>query len=118
LKKGIAERKTVEQALKKSAGHHARLLKESRRLQIHLRHLTHQILSAQELERKRISRELHDEVAQTLLGINVRLLTLKKEAVVNTEAIKNEIASTQRLVEKSVKSMNRFAREFGKHHES
>ena len=117
LKQGIAQRKAVEQALKKSAGHYARLVKESRRLQKHLRHLTHQILSAQEAERKKISRELHDEVAQTLLGINVRLLTLKKEATVNTEDLKNEIASTQRLVEKSVKTMSRFAREFGNHHD-
>ena len=46
----------------------------------HLRRLTHQILSAQEAERKKISHELRDEIAQTLLGINVRLLTLKRAA--------------------------------------
>jgi len=114
LKQGVAQRKTVEQALKKSAGHYARLVKESRRLQKHLRQLTHQILSAQEAERTKISRQLHDEVAQTLLGINVRLLTLKKEATVNMTGLKKEIASTQRLVENSVKTMSRFAREFGK----
>jgi len=116
LKQGIAQRKTVEQALKKSAGHYARLVKKSRRLQKHLRHLTHQILSAQEEERKKVSRELHDEIAQTLLGINVRLLALKNGATANTEDLKKEIASTQRLVGKSVKAMSRFAREFGKQH--
>jgi len=118
LKRGIVQRKTVEKALKKSAGHYARLVKESRRLQKHLRHLTHQILSAQEEERKKTSRELHDEVAQTLLGINVRLLTLKKDATANKEGLKKEIASTQRLVRKSVKTMGRFAREFGKQHDT
>jgi signal transduction histidine kinase len=118
LKQGIVRRKAVEQALKKSAGHYARLLKKSRRLQEYLQHLTHQILSAQEDKRKKISRELHDEVAQTLLGINVRLLTLKKAAAVNTGGLKKEIASTQRLVEKSVKIMSRFAREFGIHNEA
>jgi signal transduction histidine kinase len=118
LKQGIAQRKAVEQSLKKSVGHYARLVRESRRLQKHLKHLTHQILSAQEAERKKISRELHDEVAQTLLGINVRLLTLKKEATVNMVALKKEIASTRRLVKTSAKTMSRFAREFGQRHDT
>ncbi len=100
LKQGIVQRKTVEQALKKSGEHSRKLLKESHRLQKHLQHLTHQILAAQEDKRKKISRDLHDEIAQTLLGINVRLLTLKKEAAINTGGLKKEIASTQRLVDR------------------
>jgi len=116
LKQGIVRRKTVERALKKSTGRYARLAKESRRLDEELRHLAQRLLTAQEAERQQISRELHDEVAQTLLGIHVRLLTLKREATVNTEDLKKEIASTQRLVKKSVQIINRFAREFGKQH--
>jgi signal transduction histidine kinase len=116
LKQGIAQRKAVEHGLQKSAAHHARLLKESRQLQAHLQRLTHRILSAHEAERKKVSRELHDEVAQTLLGINVRLLTLKKGATVNAAGLKKEIASTQQLVEESVRIMNRCSHEFGKHH--
>ena len=116
LKQGIVQRKTVEQALKKSGEHSRKLLKESRRLQKHLQRLTHQILSAQEDKRKKISRDLHDEIAQTLLGINVRLLALKREAAINAHGLKKEIVSTQRLVDKSVKSIKRFAREFGIHH--
>ena len=118
LKQGIVRRRAVEQALRKSGEHSQTLLKESRQLQNHLQHLTHRILSAQEDKRKKISRDLQDEIAQTLLGINVRLLTLKKEAAGNAESLKKEIASTQRLVDKSVKSINRFAREFGKRHET
>jgi signal transduction histidine kinase len=118
LKQGIVQRKGVEQALKKSAGRYARLVKESRRLQKHLRHLTHQLLATQEKRRTKISRKLHDEIAQTLLGINVRLLTLKKEDTVNTKGFKKEIASTQRLVETLVKTMSRFGHEFGKQHDT
>jgi signal transduction histidine kinase len=116
LKQGIVQRKTAEQALRKSGEHSRKLLNESRRLQKHLQRLTHQILSAQEDKRKRISRDLHDEIAQTLLGINVRLVTLKREAAINAGGFKKEIASTQRVVDKSVKSIKRFAREFGIHH--
>ena len=118
LKQGIAQRKTVEKALRASSGHSRKLLAESRRLQKHLQHLTHQILAAQENKRRQISHELQDEIAQTLLGINVRLLSLKKESTLNTESFKKEIASTQRLVDKSVISIKRFAREFKRYHEA
>jgi signal transduction histidine kinase len=115
LKQGIVQRKTVELALKKSGEHSRKLLKESCRLQRHLQHLTHRILSVQEDKRKQMSCDLHDNIAQTLLGINVRLLTLKKEAAINAHGLKKEIVNTQRLVDKSVKSIKRFAREFSIH---
>ncbi len=118
LKQGIVQRKTVEQALKKSVGHSRKLLKESRRVQRHLQRLTHQILSAEEDKRKKISHDLHNEIAQTLLGINVRLLTLKREAAVNADSLNKEIVNTQQLVDKSVKSIKRFAREFGTPHKT
>jgi signal transduction histidine kinase len=116
LRQGIARRQTVEQALRKSAIHHARLLRESRRLQMHLRRLTHRILSAHEAERKQVSHELHDEVAQTLLGINVRLVALKAGAAANMGRLKKEIATTEGLVEESFRTIRRFVREIGRHH--
>ena len=114
LKRGIVQRKAAEEALKKSGKHRASLLERSRLMQEHLRRLTHQILLAQEDKRTKISRKLHDEIAQTLLGINVRLVALKQEATVDTKGLKKEIANTQRLVEKSKKTLSRFADELGK----
>jgi signal transduction histidine kinase len=107
----IAQRKVAEAALAKSEHHYSELLKQSDRLQEQLRRLSRQILMAQEDERKRISRELHDVIAQTLTGINIRLATLKKEAAVNIKGLDRNIARTQRLVEKSVDIVHRFARE-------
>jgi signal transduction histidine kinase len=118
LKLGIVQRKAAEKALKKSGEHFTQLLKESRQLQKHLRHQTHRIMSAQEDERSKISRELYDEVAQTLLGINVRLLTLKKGAASNRKGLKKEIASTQRLVKESVELINRFAHDLDIHEQA
>ena len=111
LKHEIVRRKAAEEALAKSEQHYGLLLEQSRQMQEHLRHLSHQVLSAQEEERKQISRELHDEIAQTLTGINISLATLTKEATINTNSLKKKIASTQQLVEKSMRIVHRFARE-------
>src|SRR5471030_2228174 len=113
LQRGVVRRKVMEQDAEKNGKHHDKCLEESLQLQKRLRQLTHRVMAAQEEERKSISRELQDEIAQTLLGINVRLLTLKQQARNNTKGLKNEIASTQRLVLKSAKSVRRVAREFG-----
>jgi len=107
----ILQRKAVEKRLKNSERHYSNLLKQSDHLQEELRRLSRQILSAQEDERKKISRELHDVIAQTLTGINVRLAKLKQEAAANTKGLDQNIARTQRLVEHSVNIVHRFARE-------
>jgi signal transduction histidine kinase len=111
LKKEIAQRRAMEESLRQSEQQSRQLLEQSRRLQEQLRHLSRQILSTQEEERKKISRELHDVIAQVLTGINVQLATLKAEAAVNTKGLTLNISRTQRMVEKSVDLVHRFARE-------
>jgi len=111
LKQEIVQRKSVEVALKKSEHHYGELLEQSERLQGQLRHLSRKILLAQEEERREISRELHDVIAQTLTGINIRLAALAREAAVNTKGLDRNIARTRRLVEKSVDIVHQFARE-------
>jgi len=105
------QRKAAEDALKEGERHYARLLGRSERLQEQSRQLARQILSAQEEERREISRELHDVIAQTLAGINVQLTALKKEASVTTRGLDVNIARTQLMVEKSVDLVHRFARD-------
>ena len=111
LQQEILQRKSVEESLRKSERHYSQLLEQSRYMQDQLRLLSHQLLSAQEEERKNISRELHDVIAQTLTGINVRLAALKKEAAINIKGLDLNIARTQRLVEHSVDIVHQFARE-------
>jgi signal transduction histidine kinase len=112
VQRGVARRKIMEDAFEKSGRDHKKCLEESLQLQKHLRHLTHQVLAEQEAERKKIGRELQDEILQTLLGINVRLLSLKQESRSSAKNLKNQITSTQRLVVKSAKFVRRAAREF------
>jgi signal transduction histidine kinase len=95
LEQEINRRKTLEQALKAS--------------EHQLRQLSHEILLAQEAERKRISRELHDTVLQTLVGISIHLASLTPKPADNPTSLRRKIAQTQRLVEKSLAMVHRFA---------
>jgi PAS domain S-box-containing protein len=104
LQQEIIQRRATEEKLRQSE-QQARFLMEQ------LRFLSHRILSVQEEERKRISRELHDEITQTLVGINVHLETLSREADVDPKELQKKIARTQKLVEKSVNIAHRFAQE-------
>jgi len=118
LKRSIAQRKAAEQALERSKKHLSKLLDESRRLEKLLRRLTCDVLSAQESEQKKVSRRLRDVIAQTLLGIELRLASLRKSEGATTKIFKKEIAGAQRLMRQSVKAIHRFAREFGRQHEA
>jgi len=95
LEQEIIRRKTLEQALKTS--------------EQQLRQLSHEILLTQEAERKRISRELHDTVLQTLVGISVHLASLTPKPADNPTSLRRKIKETQRLVEKSLAMVHRFA---------
>jgi PAS domain S-box-containing protein len=109
LNREIVRRQTVEQNLKKSERRQSRMLEQSRHMQGQLRDLSHQVLQAQEEERLRISRDLHDEIAQTLVGINVQLATLTREAAGGPKGLQQKIERTQQMVEKSVENVHQFA---------
>ncbi len=117
LQRGVLRRKGMEATLKRSGDKYTRLLKDSL-LPDGLRHLTHQILLAQESERQALSHQLQDQVAQILLGINVRLLVLKQAAKGGSTVLTKEITDTQRLVADSIRTINRFARELELHQET
>jgi signal transduction histidine kinase len=111
LRKEHARREAAELALATSEAKTHGLLADSNRMQDELRHLARQTLSMQEEERKEISRELHDEIAQTLTAINVHLAALMKAASLDANGVRRRIARTQRLVEKSVGVVHKFARD-------
>jgi len=92
------------------------LLRDSRIREQHLRVMAHKILSAIEAERHQMSLQLNDEIAQSLLGINIRILALKQHLAANHADLGQEIAATRRLVEDSTHIISRLTHEFSNQH--
>jgi signal transduction histidine kinase len=110
VQRGADRHKVMADAFEENGRHNHKCLEESLQLQKLLRLLAHRVLAEQEDERKKISQELQDEIAQTLLGINIQLLSLKQNARTTNGGLKQEIASTQRLVLESAGTVRRMAR--------
>lgn len=66
----------------------ARLYTKLQENQEKLRELHHQVLTAQEEERRRISRELHDEIGQALTGLKMKL-----EMILNLSCLHSAVRS-------------------------
>ncbi len=112
LQEGIAKRENLEMELQSKTNLLETLLRESLELQDGLKKLAHGEFTAQEKERLSLSRELVNNIAQTLLGVNVRLINLKHEAKNKGHELKHRIAGTQRAVASSVKTMRQLARKY------
>lgn len=106
----IARRREAEASLKESEQNQHKLLVEAQELHAQLRYLTHQIIQAQEEERKQISRELHDDIAQILAGVKVQLTTLSVTASIQPQDLRRRIRKTKELVGKSIEVVHEFAR--------
>jgi signal transduction histidine kinase len=111
LKTEISRRKAVEKSLRVSELTTKELLEKSRVMEENLRQLSRQLLSAQEEERRKISREMHDVIGQTLTGIGLQLEALKTATAADTKGLQKIITHTQRIVESSVETVHCFARE-------
>jgi signal transduction histidine kinase len=85
------------------------LEKQERQLaEFELRSLSHQLLNAQEEERKNISRELHDEVGQLLTGLRIELGNLQRSAA-GGAAFETRIQEAKDLAEQALRSIRNLA---------
>jgi len=90
----------------------ARDVTEERRLRDNLRLQIHKTLMAQEEERKRIARELHDDVAQSILLLSRQLdILISGNGHKIPEATISELEHIQTLANDTYKSLQRYARD-------
>jgi PAS domain S-box-containing protein len=100
----ISRRQEVEKELIKSERH-------QKQLQQRMKALAKKLLHIQEEERLRISRELHDQVVQTLIGINIRLVIMSAQAAGRDPDFQRQLILTQQLVKNSVDDVHQVARD-------
>jgi PAS domain S-box-containing protein len=90
----------------------ARDVTEERRLRDNLRLQIHKTLMAQEEERKRIARELHDDIAQSILLLSRQLdiLISKNDSKIPKAAV-IELEHIENIANDAYKSIQRYARD-------
>ena len=72
-----------------------------------MRALSSQVISAQEEERKRISRELHDETAQALTSLLIRLRLLQDAR--NLDEVRTGAAELRELIARTLEDVRKLA---------
>jgi signal transduction histidine kinase len=110
LEEEIAELQRAETAMREGKDHYFHLYQNARAMEAKLRELSAQVLSAQEDERKRISRELYDEIGQALVAVKVTIAMLKIRAA-SDPAFQGHVAEAERLLERTMETVHSFARE-------
>lgn len=75
-----------------------------------LRKLTQQLVVVQEEERRRISRELHDEAGQSLIGLRFTLDTIYRELPANLGDLRQRLGKSLALTDLAVKRIRSLAR--------
>ena len=81
-------------------------LKQSRKK---LRLLSSHLLKAQETERRRISRELHDELGQALMVLKLQLGSIKRKIPMESVDVREDIENTLKYVNLIVENVRRLS---------
>lgn len=87
----------------------ARDIAERKRLQEALRTLNNKLVTAQEEERKNISRELHDEIGQSLATINIGLQLIRDELPANNQHIIDDLEASMGDIKHVIRSLRELS---------
>ncbi len=74
-----------------------------------LENLSSEVIHAQEEERKRISRDLHDEIGQILTAVSFNIEYLNQASLDCSDEIAEKLNGIKSLIKKSIKSVHEFS---------
>lgn len=86
-----------------------RMMNSQKKQREALRKYAKKILESQEEERKRISRELHDETVQDLVGLSQRLELCRLSMVKDPNAARNRLDELQTLINRALIDVRRMS---------
>ncbi len=89
----------------------ARLLEQMAWARMQLRQLAGRVVQVQEEERRRIARELHDEVGQALTGLKLNLAVLEGALPDQSAALHEQLADSRALLESMMEQIRGLALE-------
>jgi PAS domain S-box-containing protein len=87
----------------------ARLFDQVRAGQDQLRRLTRQVVTAQEEDRRRVSRELHDEAGQALTALKINLELLEADLPAESIGLRQSLSEAIALTDATMDEMRRLA---------
>jgi len=90
---------------------HNRAAEALRESEKQLRYLSSQLLTAQETERKRVSRELHDELGQSLTVMKLRLSFIEKNLSEYQAELKQECEYGVEYIDQVIENVRRLSRD-------
>ena len=82
---------------------------ETERAEHEMRRLSHELVRAQEDERRNLSRELHDEIGQTLTALGVELANLEKLRTSGEEQFEAHLQDAKQLTAQTLRSVRGIA---------
>ncbi len=108
---GIARDISEKKRMEREIARRQRQLRRSQQREEQLTSYAATVMAAQEEERKRIARDLHDDTAQALIALSRRIETLREELKDSPESAEQMLDDLKELTDQTTASVRRFSRD-------